>query len=112
MPRVSVTSQTIDRDGTAATYAAPTVDNISFANDGKKFLHVKNGSAAPINVTIVTPGTVDSLPIPEKVVAVPAGGERFIGPFPASIYNNSADRSVYVDFSAQAGVTYALLGGV
>ncbi len=108
MPRVDATPLTITRDGAAPAYVAPTGDQVAFANTGRRFLHVKNASAAPINVTAITPGTVDGQAIADRVTAVPAAGERFIGPFPADIYNQG-DGKVYIDFSAQAGVTYALL---
>jgi hypothetical protein len=108
MARTEITYQQIVRTGLEQTYAAAVADGAKFSNDGRMFLHVKNGSGAPINVTIQTPGTVDGLAIAEQVVAVTNAEERMIGPFPPSIYNQS-DGMVYADYSAVTDVTVALL---
>ncbi len=73
----------------------PTVtDGDSFANNGKTFLYVENGSVAPITVTIDCPHVVDGLTLADRVVTIAATGDgdgldkQFIGPFTA-IFNQS-----------------------
>jgi hypothetical protein len=108
MARQTKTVQVIARTGTIPTYAAATAtDGHKFANDGNTFLHVKNGGGSSINVTIQTPGTVDGLTVSDLVVAVAAGAEKMIGPFPPGIYNQSGE--VYVDWSAVTSVTMAAI---
>ena len=109
MPRTDLTPQQIARTGLAPTFgSADGTNQNAFYNDGRTHLHVKNGGGSSINVTIDTPNTVDGLAISNLVVAVPAGGERIIGPFPTNIYNQ-LDGKVYVDWSGVTSVTVACL---
>lgn len=110
MPRAIANPQTIIRAGLAPTYQAAPATNIVFANNGRRFLHVKNSSGAAIDVAVITPGTVDGLSVTDRTVTVPNAGECFIGPFPTHVYNN-VDGTAYADFSSHAGVTYALFDG-
>jgi hypothetical protein len=103
MARSALTVQTIARAGAVPSFAAANVDGNTFANDGNTFLEVANGAAAPINVTIQTPGTVDGLAVAELIVAVANGVTKRIGPFPPGIYNQSGE--VYVDYSAVTTIT-------
>lgn len=107
MARSALTVQTIVKTGIVPSYAAANVDGNSFANDGNTFHHVKNGSGSSINVTYQTPGTVDDLAVTDRVVAVAAGAEKMIGPFPPGIYNQSGE--VYVDYSAVTTITVAAI---
>ena len=108
MARTELTHQVIVPTGLEQTYAAAHVDGNKFTNDGRMFLHVKNGAGAPITVTIQTPGTVGDLAIADQAVTVTNGEERMIGPFPPNIYNQ-ADRMVYVDYSSVTTITVAVL---
>jgi len=102
----------ISRAGKAVTYpmVTPTATNGNkFLNDGKTFLRVKNGSGAPITVTIETPGTVDGQALADLVITVAATGDgtglddQVIGPFTA-IYNQT-DGYVWAVCSAVTTVT-------
>lgn len=109
MARATLTAQAIVRTGLTHTFAAVDAANGNeFANDGLMFLYVKNASGGSINATIGTPGTVDGLAVADLVVAVGAGVNKMLGPFPAGIYNQ-AGGLVYVDWSAGASVTAAVL---
>jgi hypothetical protein len=93
--------------GLAATYnAADAAGSDKFAPGDGVVLHVKNASAASINATLVTPGTVDGLAVADRVVAVPASGERFIL-CPAHLYRNPSDGLATAQWSATASVTFA-----
>jgi len=80
-----------------------------FANDGKTFLYVKNGSAAPITLTFDTPGSVDGQALADMVITVPATAdengkdEMLIGPF-TTIFNQS-DGNVWVVTSLVTTIT-------
>jgi hypothetical protein len=105
MARGALTPQQIVRSGLSPAYTAgDAVNGHEFVNEGDVYLHVKNGGASPINVTIPTPGTVDGLAIADLVVAVPAAEERKIGDIPTNVYNQTGGK-VYVDLSASASVT-------
>ena len=107
--RAELTVQQIARTGLEPAYvAAVPADGHKFQNTGREFLHVKNGAAAPINVTVQTPGLVDGLAVAELVVAVTNAEERMIGPFPTNIYNQ-AGNMVYVDYSSETSVTVAVI---
>ena len=95
--------------GLAATYAAAggSGDTIS-NNSGKMILHVKNGSASPITVTITAVGTLQGFPVTNPTYTVANAGEKFIGPFDPSIFNNTSG-AVAVGYSATTTVTVAVL---
>ncbi len=88
MPRVDLPLTEILRAGVApgAEVVGDAANDHSFANDGRVFLLARNTDASSRDVTIVTPGTVDEENVSDKIVAVPAGASRYIGPFPPSVY--------------------------
>ena len=104
MARTALTVQQIDADGLEPALTAANVDGHSVANDVGVYVEVANGSGASIDVTVPTPATQDGLAISDRVVAVPAGETRKIGPFPSRTYNQD-DGTVHVDFSAVTSVT-------
>ncbi len=92
---------------------APDPSGAVVDGDGRTVVHVKNGGAGPITVTVQTPEQRAGLDVAERQVQVPAGGDQFIGPFPIETYNRPAapdQGKVYVDFSAVTSVTVAALG--
>jgi len=112
MPRTALTVLTTSRTGlTPAFVAADAVNNHEFPNSSQNVvLHVKNGAGAPINVTFITPGTVDGQTVGDRIVAVPAGGERIIGPFRNTHYGSGTNgSSVYFDVSSATSITLMAL---
>lgn len=110
MARTVINAQTLTSAGLLATYAAVDAANGNyFSNNGKRTLHVKNGGVGSINVTIKQPTTVDGLTVPDRVVAVANGAEKFIGPFGTNTWNQPDGTSVNVDWSGGSSVTAALL---
>jgi hypothetical protein len=96
--------QAIVRTGLETTYAAVDGTNGNqFQNDGRMFLHVKNGSGAPISVYVDARATVNDL-----TIVVTNGESRDIGPFPPNLYND-ANRRVQVTYSSGTTVTEAVL---
>lgn len=117
MARTALTLYTPARDGTTITWIAATADGEAFDNTGENVvLYVKNGDAASKDVTIQTPGTVDTKEIPELIVTVPANEDRIIGPFPKEVYNKDdsggdteIEKAVFINTSAQTNVTLAAI---
>lgn len=107
MARTALTVQTISRSGLAPSYSnGDATNDHQFLNDGKTFVHVKNGGGSSITVTIQTPGSVDGLAVADRDVTVANGAEKMIGPFPTATYNQSGGL-VYLDLSADTSVTLA-----
>lgn len=94
-------------DGLAAAYTAPTANNDQVANNGRRMVHVKNGSGSSLTVTVNIGGAINGHSPTGVAVAIAAGADKFLGPFPAS-YNQS-DGNVYLDYSAVATITRAVL---
>lgn len=97
--------QRVIRAGLNPGYGAVSASD-TFPFSLRTFLHVKNGSAGAINVTINAQRTCESGVDHDEVVAVPAGGERLIGGFTDRFVDSNG--RVNVLFSAQAGVTAAV----
>lgn len=112
-----LTPEAVVRTGLAATYLTDgagagqlnVTDTYQVNNDESTILHFKKSGAGNCIVTIVTPGTVDGLAIPERAVTVVATtGDQFIGPFPASVYNNNI-HDLEFTLDNITGLTLALL---
>ncbi len=104
--------QEITRLGSGLTpsYAAgDAAETYVIPNNGAVFVHVKKIGINACTVTVVTPGTIDGMAIPDYTATVPAStGDKMIGPFPPSIYNDSVGR-ITVTFSEVTGLTFAVL---
>lgn len=116
MAYTELTLQVSARTGLEAAYVSgDSANGHSFDNAEENVcIHVLNGGGSPTNVTIITPGTIDGIAITDMVVAVPAGEERFIGPFANSLYgqvdaDNSIDEAVGFDLSVDTSVTLAAI---
>lgn len=114
MPVTTLTVQKIVNTGLEPAYAAANADGSYVPNNGRVFLHVKNGSVdTPCTVTIVTPYKVDGLDIADREVVVPfpdAGppaesGERLIPLGSPEIYGSQT----LVQFDVVADVTIAAI---
>ncbi len=88
--------------GITPTLAAAASGGDTVPTGNRTFIAVKNGSAASITVTCVTTQTVSDLAVADAIVTVAAAGEKWIGPFPASLFANA---SGYVDITYSAVVT-------
>lgn len=103
--------QDLDRASIPPTYHSglSTSDVYLVANNGRTFLHFKKTGAGICTVTISTPGTVDGLAVADLTFTVPATtGDKFIGPFPREIYNDSVG-DLRVSCSEVTGLSFAVL---
>ncbi len=94
----------INPDQATAGGVEPTVqvmaaaDNYIIRNSGRVTLRVSKVGAGAANITIQTPKTVGGLDVEERIVAVPSGEVRSIGPLNPAIYNDaSGDINVSTD---------------
>lgn len=100
-------AEQVTSSGVAATYhdASGAGDQVSPG----VLLHVVNGSASSVNVTLVTAKLFDTdLEVNDRVVAVAAGAEMFIRVPNSTIYTNS-DNLVDLTWSATTTVTFAVI---
>lgn len=105
-----LTVQQVALTGLNPSYAAASAGGDSFDNDGRTVLHVKNTNASSRTVTVASQKpAVPGLAPSNNAVSVPATtGERFIGPFDPTVWNDS-NGDVQVTYSADAGVTIAAI---
>lgn len=73
--------QSISKAGLNPAFVAAGAGGDTFANDGSTSLHVKNGGAGAITVTVASDKLCDQGFDHDVAVNVPIGGERIIGPF-------------------------------
>ena len=100
--------QKVSQSGLAPAYPAADVAGDEFVNGGRALLHVKNGSAAAVTVTVDSVKPCDQGFDHDVQVNVPAGSERLIGPFEPRRFNNASGRCK-ATYSAVASVTVAAL---
>lgn len=92
---------TVSRSGVdeAASLVAADAGGNYWNTTGVQWLAAKNGSGAPITISLTIQQTVDGQTPPARTVSVPAGKTYYIGPFP-SAYNDA-------NAPARANVTYS-----
>lgn len=94
--------------GLAPVFSGAAVGGDSFVNSGRAYLHVKNGSAAAITVTVNSQTACNYGFDHDAVVNVAAGAETIIGPFAQSRFSD-ASGLVQVTYSAVTTVTVAVV---
>ena len=99
----------IARTGVDVAGVTPGGSGDEFANDGKTFVEVKNGSGSPITVTLDIKQTVDGAAVTDPTVTVADGITKAIGPFITGIYNDSSTGRAKVTCSATSSVTIKVL---
>ncbi len=110
----TLTVQTISESGKSASYASADGSGDVVANNGKLFLHIKNGSGGSITTTItaqttsVDSGTYGTLTKADASIAIGASGEAFIGPFHPLAFNDSSSQ-IEITYSAVTSLTIAAL---
>lgn len=93
----------------SVTYGAASASD-TFANGGQERLHVKNGGGSPDTVTVNSVKNCDQGFDHDVVVSVPAGQDRWIGPFDPGRFTDPATGLATVTHSFITSVTQALLG--
>lgn len=112
----ALTVQSIDEDGLTPSYSAAGGSGDTIADDGtqRTFLHVKNGGAGSVTVTVTAQVTSRSAPgmgsmtKADLSVAIAAGAEAMIGPFAPDAFKDSSGL-VHVGYSGTTSVTVAAI---
>lgn len=112
MSDITLAVEAVVRAGLAASYTGSlsVANTYQCQNEGRMFLHFKKSEANPCVVTIPTTAEVDGKAVADQTVTVPAStGDRFIGPFPPSIYN--VKQQSYFEFTLDDidGLTVAVM---
>ncbi|WP_127078349.1 hypothetical protein [Rhodomicrobium lacus] len=109
------TPQKVTPAGVTATYnsASTTGDKVPASGNERDILHVKNGAASAVTLTIAAQTTntyqegVGTQPVPDLVITVPASGDKFVGPIPQAYVG--VDGTYNLSWSSSASVTFAPL---
>lgn len=110
-----LTVQEIVETGLEAAYAAADALGDAALNlAGDVILHVRNGDVAAHTVTVTAQRS--SKPVAgfgamskaDLQVSVPAGGDRFMGPFPVQAFNDPSAR-IRISYDDATGITIAAL---
>lgn len=102
----NLTVQSISQTGITPTFAAANALGDNIRNDGKSFLHIKNGGAASITVTFDSIGKCNQGFDHDVIITVTAAGERIVGPFGVSRFNDELGK-LNIAYSAVTTVTVA-----
>lgn len=107
-----LTVEEMDLNGLSATYNSAASDGDSFLNDGRTFLHVKNGDSVSHTITIAVQNTISiggvTLSISDPTVTVAAGEDQFIGPLDRDWFNDD-NKMVQISYDAVTSVTVAVI---
>lgn len=109
MPRTAITPQKATAAGLTVAFEPANVDGNSFLPANGRVVHVRNGSAAPVTVTLPTPATVDGLAIADRAVSVAAGAHAAISVGPTAGVYAQTTGVVHMDWSAVTTVTVAVI---
>lgn len=115
MARTELTVQKMLSSGLNASYTAATLDGEAFNNASEDVVvHLVNGGGGACVLTVQTPMQQDGLDVAERSVSVPAGEDRFVGPFQRSVYSKvdavlGIPQAVWIDTDTQTSVTLAVL---
>lgn len=100
--------QKINQNGVSPSFVAADSLGDEFKNDGKTVLHVKNGGAASINLTINSQQLCNFGFDHDHSISVPAGGDRMLGPFDRTRFNSDTG-NVAVSYSDVTSVTVSAI---
>jgi hypothetical protein len=105
----TLVTQNITTAGILPTYTAAAGGGDAMIADSTSFLHVKNGTASPMTVTLVTPATVDTtLAVADRAVTVGANSEQMIA-VPDSLYRDPTTGLAAITYSLATSVTVAAI---
>jgi hypothetical protein len=107
MTRTLIAPLITSRAGTVQV-TTPATAQMSFANDEKALLSIKNGSGVTLTGTVAIPLLVDGRAVAALPISIAAGVTAVFGPFPSNVYNQ-ADGSVYFDLGATTTIEVMVL---
>ena len=105
---MALTIQACNANGLEPVYTSATVAGDSFNNSGSEVFIVKNGSASPLTLTVVSPTKCNQGFSHDLTITVDAGDEKILGKFAPSRFND-ASGLLTVNYSAVTSVTVAVV---
>lgn len=105
----TLATQVVALAGLNPTYASATGGGDKSECGDRVFLHVKNGSGSSVTVTLTSTASVRGQAVANLTVAVPAAGERMIGPVQPDLFQNASDSLCAIGYSSATSVTVAAL---
>ncbi|MEU7597279.1 hypothetical protein AB0B79_30245 [Streptomyces sp. NPDC039022] len=105
----TLTAQAVSLVGTNPAYASATSGGDKVAPGDRTVLHVKNGSGSSVTVTLTATASVRGQAVGNVTIAVPASGERLIGPLASDLLASPVDGLVAIGYSSATSVTIAAL---
>src|SRR6266487_5052187 len=108
----TLATQTVTRAGTLPTYGAAAGGGDAMACGSDYMLHIKNGAAATMTVTIAIPSGASGWPqaaYTSTAVVVPNTSERMIGPIQAPLYQDPTTGLATITYSSVTTVTVAAI---
>lgn len=105
----ALATQSPSPSGTAPTYAAASAGGDSVESGEDVFVHVKNSDIAAHTMTVESPTPCNQGSTHNLVVAVPAGGERIVGPLPTPRFAQASTGRVNLTYDAVTGMTVAAI---
>lgn len=104
-----LTIQRLSQSGVTPTFTTAGASGDTVTNDGNTWLHIKNGGASSITVTVDSKTPCNQGFDHDLTVTIGAGGEKVIGRFEQSRFNDATGK-VSVAYSAVTSVTVAAIG--
>ncbi len=105
----TLTAEALAAAGLDATYAAADAAGDKFAWSQGAFVHAKNDDASSHTATVASQATARPGLAPADIdVVIPAGEDRFIGPFDRNLFAD-ADGNVNITYDDVTSVTIAVL---
>lgn len=113
MANLFITPDTVIGSGIAGTELASTIVSVgtghnTFNNRDYITWMWLQSQTGTINLTIYNQQTIDGIPGPNRVNTLTVGQERFIGPWPASVFNDS-NGLLHFNIDTLANVLHCML---
>ena len=108
----TLSTQTVTRAGVLPTYAAANGGGDAMATGTDMMLHIKNGAASTMTVTLAIPSGASGYPnvaYTSTAVVVPNASERMIGPVQSPVYMDPTTGLCTITYSAVTSVTVAAI---
>lgn len=102
-------AQAVNIGGLNATYDPASAGGDKVDPSERVILHVKNGGASSVTVTLAANPTPSGLTVTDPTVSIPAGGDKFIGPLNRTDYAAAADGLLAITYSDTTSVDIAAL---
>lgn len=102
-------TQAITQPGIQPSYQAASVGGDQYTPSSNTFLAFKNGSGAPITVTVVTNASLFGQPISNVAVPVASGAEVFCGTWDPAMVQQTGSSLANLTYSGVTNLSVAVI---